>query len=174
MKVYHVGNKFDRKLGADGAVFEIDDNLCQCIIGLHDISQKEVHAVEEGKMTVALTYFDGIILLCVKIDDVLTFDIPFNMGLYNEFRLEDPGRFGYIMLVILVDNATNRIMAMRAVGFKNKFSRKLYELSKIQWEQRIEDYDAKLNKINFFVPADELLKHQVACNIFGGGVVEEV
>ena len=171
---YCVGDKFDKKLGGDGAILEINNNLCQCVIGLHNISKRELRAVEKGKITVTLTQVEDIIFFCLNIDDVLTFDVPFNMGLYNEFQLEDPGKYGYTMLIFLIDNATNRIKAMHAVGFKNKFSRKLYELSKIQWEHKLENYDVKLNRINFFVSTAELLKYQVACNIFGDGKVEEM
>lgn len=171
---YAVGEKFDKTMADDGAILEISDNLCQCIIGLHDISEQELRAVEKGKIVATLTHKEGIIFLCLNIGGILTFDIPFNMGLYDKFELEYPGDFGYTMIIFLVDNATNIIKAMHAVGFKNLFSKKLYELSKQQWEHKIENYDEKLNRINLSVPRVELLKNQVACNIFGGETIEEI
>ncbi len=172
---YAVGEKFDRTMDSDGAFLEIEDSLCQCVIGLHDITDEELRAVERGKVVATLSNIEDIIFLSLNFDDVLTFDIPFNMGLYDKFQLKYPGDYGYTMMIFLIDNATNTIKAMRAVGFKNKFSRKLYELSMNQWEHRIEDYDKKLEKILDYtsVSRAELVKNQIACNIFGGGTVEE-
>ena len=131
---FPVGDKFDKKIPHDGAIFEIHNNLCQCVIGLSNISKKEIAAVDRGKITFDLCYVDGIIFLCANFSGIMFFEMPFNMKLYDEFQLSDPGTNGYLMPVFLVDNETNTIMAMRGLGFKNEFSKKLYGFSK---EQRI-------------------------------------
>ncbi len=53
-----------------------------------------------------------IIFLNIIADGILYFDVPFNMGLYDKFQLENPKNFGYTTIIFLVDNATNRIAAM--------------------------------------------------------------
>ncbi len=41
------------------------------------------------------------------------------------------------MPIILVENRTNIIKAIRVIGFDAMFSKKLYELSKNQWENEM-------------------------------------
>lgn len=165
---YSVGGKFDRKMLQDGAIFEIHNNLCQCVIGLHNISEKEIAAVDRGKITFDLCYVDGIIFMCANFSEIMFFEMPFNMKLYDKFQLTDPGANGYLMPVFLVDNATNTIMAIRGLGFKNELSRKLYELSKEQWIKGVEDYNTKLAEIYLTYPRSKLLDNSTAHNVFGG------
>ena len=165
---YSVGGKFDKKMPQDGAIFEIQNNLCQCVIGLRNISKKEIAAVDRGKITFDLCYVNGIIFLCANFSEIMFFEMPFNMKLYDKFQLTDPGTNGYLMPVFLVDNETNTIMAMRGLGFKNEFSRKLYELSNEQWTKGVEDYNTKLEKTYLTHPRSKLLDNRIAQNVFGG------
>lgn len=95
-----------------------------------------------------LTSIDGILFVCLNIGGVLSFDMPFNMCLYDSFRLKEPDGHGFVMLVVLADQNTNEIKAMRVIGFDEPFSRKLYELCRKQWDEGIADYDARLQAVN--------------------------
>ncbi len=165
---YSVGEEFDRKMESDGAIFEIDDNICQCIIGLTNISPAEIEAVDKGRIEISLSYIDGVIYICASIDDILLFDMPFNMGLYEKFQLEEPENNGYLMPIFLVDNSTNIIKAIRVVGFNKEFSRKLYDFSKEQFENKITDYKARCTKIEKEYPTEKILQERLVFNVFDG------
>lgn len=92
------------------------------------------------------------------------------MALYKEFRLKDPGKQGYLMPMVLVDFETNIIKAMRVIGFKNEFSKKLYELSKHQWVKGVKDYDSKVIRLTETYSPKQLFENNVAYNVFGGAI----
>ncbi len=163
---YSVGEKYDKVLYRDGAVFETIQGMCFCSVGLTNISAREIQAVERGCIMVYLCEVDGIIFVCINIEGILFFDMPFNMCLYKEFALEKPKDSGYLMPIVLVENRTNIIKAMRVIGFDTMFSKKLYELSKKQWENTMTDYDRRLEKVLLKYPPYELLDKSVAWNRF--------
>lgn len=164
---YVVGEKFGREIG-EGCLFEIHDSLCSMTICLSNPSEAEIRAVERGKMRVVLSYVNEVIFLCVMFDDCLYYEAPFNMSLYSKFQLEPPGDMCYTMPVFLVDKETNILCAMRAVGFSNDFSGKLYQYSKKQWDNPIREYDHKLKCITEQYAMGKIMKHAVAVNVFGG------
>ena len=141
---YQVGKPYDKVMEQDGAVLEIHDNVCICSIGLTNVSAEEALAVERGELKLSLSYINGVIFLCVNVSDKLLFDMPFNVRQYDEFPLDEPGSGCFIMPIILEENRTNIIKAMRVIGLYNDFSKLLYELVKDQWEMRLPDYDARL------------------------------
>ncbi len=165
---YSVGDVFDIEMDGEGALFEVQDNMCKCVIGLNNISEKELQAVEKDGLAVKLIEYDDITFIGLQFNNVLQFDMPFNMGLYDKCQLKDPGSLGYTVLIFLLDNSTNRIMAMRAIGLNNDFSRKLYKLSVNQCENKIENYNQKLDNIYQSVSTEELLKNYISENVFGG------
>ncbi len=165
---YSVGSKIDRPLDDEGGMFEIQDNVCHCIMGMRNITEQEAEAVSKGKVTVALSDINGIIFVIVKIDDILAFDMPFNMGNYDEFQLKEPNKGGYLMPIVFVDVDTQIIRAIRLVGFKNDFCQKLYELSQKQWECRITDYNERVNNIYKNYPTQALFKQGLIFNVFEG------
>lgn len=164
---YIVGEKFGREIG-EGCLFEIHDSLCSMTICLSNPTETEIRAVERGKMRVVLSYVNEVIFLCVMFDDCLYYEAPFNMSLYSKFQLEPPGDMCYTMPVFLVDKETNILCAMRAVGFSNDFSGKLYQYSKKQWDNPIREYDHKLKCITEQYAMGKIMKHAVAVNVFGG------
>lgn len=164
---YSVGDKFGREL-EEGCRFEINDNLCSMTICLDKPRAEEIKAVERGVMRTVLSYVDGVIFLCVLFDDCLYYEAPFNMALYKQFQLKPPGNECYMMPVFLVDKETNILCAMRAVGFSNDFSSKLYQYSKMQWDNPIKEYDHKLQCITEQYAMGKIMKHAVAVNVFGG------
>ena len=164
---YSVGEKFGREID-EGCLFEINDNLCSMTICLSNPTEAEIRAVEQGRMRVVLSYVNEVIFLCVMFDDCLYYEAPFNMALYSQFQLQQPGGECYMMPVFLVDKETNILCAMRAVGFSNDFSRKLYQYSKKQWDNPIREYNHKLECITEQYAVGKIMKHAVAINIFGG------
>lgn len=168
MEKYVVGEKFGKDIGGEGCVFEINDNLCSMSICLENPRDEEIRAVENGVMRIALSYVKGIIFLCVSFDECLYYEAPFNMALYHKFQLEYPGINGYMMPIFLIDKDTNILKAMRAVGFTNDFSKKLYQYSKEQWKNPVKEYDWKLECILETHPMGEIIKSAVAVNTFGG------
>jgi len=170
---YVVGEKFGREL-EEGCRFEINDNLCSMTICLSNPTEAEIRAVERGKMNVVLSYVNEIIFLCIMFDDCLYYEAPFNMALYSQFQLREPGDECYMMPVFLVEKETNILRAMRAVGFSNDFSDKLYKYSKVQWDNPIREYDHKLECINEQYPMGKIMKHAVAVNVFGGTTDDKI
>ncbi len=165
---YSVGDVFDMEMDGEGALFEVQDNMCKCVIGLNNISEKELQAVEKGNISVKLIEYEGITFIGMQFDKVLQFDMPFNMGVYDKCQFEDPGNLGYTVLIFLLDNSTNCVMAMRAIGLNNEFSRKLYEISVNQCEHQIENYNQKIDNIYQSISTEELLKNYISENVFGG------
>lgn len=165
---YSVGEKYDKVMHRDGAVFETYQDMCFCSIGLSNASSREIRAVSEDCISVDLCETDGIIFVCISIGNVLSFDMPFNMCLYKEFSLKEPKGGGYLMPIILVENRTNIIKAIRVIGFDAMFSKKLYELSQNQWENGMADYDKKLAEVFLKYPTYALVDKSIACNKFGG------
>ncbi len=165
---YQVGKPYDKVMRCDGAVLEIHENLCMCSIGLTDVSMAEALAVERGKLKLSLTYVNGIIFLCVNVADRLLFDMPFNVCLYKEFPLDEPGDGSYVMPIILVENRTNIIKAMRVIGLYNDFSKTLYELVRDQWEMKLPDYDKRFEYTMKQYTPEELVRRSIACIEYGG------
>ena len=164
---YAVGEKFGREID-EGCLFEINDNLCSMTICLDKPRDEEIKAVERGVMRTVLSYVDGVIFLCVLFDDCLYYEAPFNMALYKQFQLKPPGNECYMMPIFLVDKDSNILCAMRAVGFSNDFSNKLYMYSKIQWDNPIRDYNKRVDSIMQRYLPKGIMRAAVAVNVFGG------
>lgn len=90
------------------------------------------------------------------------------MALYKQFQLKSPGKNGYMMPIFLVDKESNILCAMRAIGFNNEFSKKLYMYSKIQWDNPIRDYNRRLDFVRNRYQPKEVIRAAVAVNVFGG------
>lgn len=168
MTCYQVGKPYDKVMNRDGAVLEIHNNVCICSIGLTDISEAEMRAVERGGLNLSLTYINGIIFLCMNVGNRLLFDMPFNVCLYNEFPLEVPGDGCYMMPIILVENRTNIIKAMRLIGLYNDFCKALYSLVSDQWEMKLSDYDKRLDYTLKHYSPEDLTKRSIADIRYGG------
>lgn len=164
----HVGGKLEKKMPVEGAVFEIEDSICMCYISLKNPTRQEIDAVQNRAVDVRLTSVDGVLFVCLNIGGVLFFDMPFNMCLYDGFRLKEPAGYGYVMPIILTDQNTNEIKAMRAIGFDESFSRKLYELCRKQWDEGVTDYDAKLRAVNASYTTQQLMQKCCARFIANG------
>lgn len=154
----YVGGKLEKRMPVEGAVFEIEDSMCMCYISLENPTPQEIDAVQKQAVDVRLTSVDGVLFVCLNIGGVLFFDMPFNMCLYDGFRLKEPAGYGYVMPIILTDQNTNEIKAMRAIGFDESFSRKLYELCRKQWDEGVADYSAKLRVVNAKYTTQQLME----------------
>ena len=169
-KLYSVGEKFDGVLVGEGGTFETRDNMCECTITLSNITDEEIKAVDKGPIYVSLSYIEDVIFVNINLNNVMSFNMPFNMALYKEFRLKNPGKQGYFMPVFLVDVDSSIIKAMRVLGFKNEFSQKLYELSKQQWEKGAKGYDEKVTRLIGTYTPKQLFENNVVYNVFGGSL----
>lgn len=154
----HVGGKLEKKTPVEGAVFEIEDSMCMCYISLENPTRQEIDAVQNRAVDVRLTSVDGILFVCLNIGGVLFFDMPFNMCLYDGFRLEEPVGHRYVMLIVFADQRTNVIKALRGIGFDESFSRKLYELCRKQWNEGVADYDVRLQAVNANYTTQQLMQ----------------
>ena len=154
----YVGGRLEKKMPAEGAVFEIEDSMCMCYISLKNPTWQEIDAVQKQAVDVRLTSVDGVLFVCLNIGDALFFDMPFNMCLYYSFRLKEPVKSGFIMPIILADQNTNEIKALRTIGFDEPFSRKLYELCRKQWNKGVTDYSAKLRAVNANYTTQQLME----------------
>ncbi len=154
----YVGGKLEKKMPVEGAVFEIEDSMCMCYISLENPTPQEIDAVQKRAVDVRLTSVDGVLFVCLNIGGVLSFDMPFNMCLYDSFRLEEPAGHGYVMPIVFADQNTNVIKALRGIGFDEPFSRKLYELCRKQWYEGVADYDARLQAANVRYTTRQLMQ----------------
>lgn len=147
MTCFQVGQKFNGKILSEGAVFETDEYLNLCYIFLDTPSEREIKAVSSGEIKLDIIGYDEVIYFYFNADNILEFMASFNMCLYSNFNLIKPENRNYIMPIILVDRVTGNIKAMRVIGYDNKFSKKLYELLKTQWENGVSDFENKIKKV---------------------------
>lgn len=154
----HIGGRLERIMPEEGAVFEIEDSMCMCYISLTNPNKQEIDAVQNRAVDVRLTSVDGILFVCLNIGGILSFDMPFNMCLYDSFRLKEPVKCGYIMPIVFTDQRTNAIKALRVIGFDEPFSRKLYELCRKQWDEGVTDYSARLRTVNANYTTQQLMQ----------------
>ena len=161
---HHVGQVFDKKLGGDGAIFEMIEDMGYIYIGFTDISEEEISVINSGKLDISLSVIDGVVFITAVFDDQLIMDMPFYAGLYNEFNIKDPTPYGYTVPIIVMENRTNVIKALRVVGFDPAFSAKLYSLAKEQWENKLTDYDIRLHNILISYLPNEIIKAAIMKN----------
>lgn len=141
-----VGQKFDGKILSEGAVLNTDECFNFCYLFLDTPSEREIEAVSSGKITLTLRLEDEIIYFHMEANNILDFLAPFNMCLYDSFRIAKPDNQSYIMPIILVDTKTKIIKALRVIGYDNRFSQKLYELAHTQWVNGVSGFYGKIKK----------------------------
>ena len=84
-ELYSVGEKFERVLSGEGGTFETRDNMCECTITLSNITDEEIKAVDKGPIYVSLSYIEDVIFVNINLNNVMSFNMPFNMALYKKF-----------------------------------------------------------------------------------------
>lgn len=161
---YAVGEKYDKVMGKDGAIFEMYDGMTFINIGLTNMLESEKSLIGKGDLDVYLSIIEGIVFVVASFNDKLVFDMPFNAGLYDKFNFDKPSG-GYICPVIAIENSTNIIEAMRCIGFDAEFSRKLYEFSIKQRTEKIENYDERLKSIYSRYSPQDIIKFAIHKNI---------
>ena len=80
---------------------------------------------------------------------------------------KNPEPYGIYALMVAVDNDTNIIKALRAIGFDAKFSSNLYKFAKKQWEDKIPNYDERLASVYERYSPQDILRCAVAKNVVG-------
>ena len=162
-----VGDKYDKVMPGDGAIFEMYGQTCSINIGISNPTDEEVNLLSSGRLDIYLSVIEGIVFVTAKFGDGLIFDMPFNAGLYENFDFKNPEPYGIYALMVAVDNDTNIIKAMRAIGFDAKFSSKLYKFAKKQWEDKISNYDDRLASVYKRYSPQDILRNAVAKNVVG-------
>lgn len=163
---YYIGQKYDKVMKGDGAVFELVDDRGYINIGFTNMTDEEIAAIHCGTLDIHLSVIEGLVFITASFDDKLILDMPFNAGLYPEFNIENPAPGGYLVPIIAVDNRDNIIRALRVVGLDPEFSAKLYSFAKRQWEEKITNFDERLQSVyNRYNPKDiirfAMLKNKV-------------
>ena len=164
LNCYSVGEKYDKVMPGDGAIFEMFDEMSFINIGISNILESEKALLEKGKLDVYLSVIEGIVFIVASFDGKLVFDMPFNAGLYESFNFQKP-ESGYVCPIIIIDNSTNIIEAMRCIGFDIKFSQKLYDFAISQRENRIPNYDERLKDVYSRYSSEELIKFAIHKNV---------
>ena len=113
---YQVGEKYDKVMKTDGAVFEMYDQNGVISISVTNLTEDEIFALDAGQLDIYLSVIEGIIFVVAEFKDKFIFDMPFNYGLYEKFELENPAPYGFTVSVIAVEGIDNTIKAMRVVG----------------------------------------------------------
>lgn len=162
---YQVGEKYDKVMKTDGAVFEMYDQNGVISISVTNLTEDEIFALGVGQLDIYLSVIEGIIFVVAEFKDKFIFDMPFNYGLYEKFELENPAPYGFTVSVIAVEGIDNTIKAMRVVGLDSEFSQKLYMFTEKQWRNRIQNYDERLQSVYARYTSKDILKHAIAKNI---------
>ena len=162
---YHVGDKFNMKLNEDGAVFEAMDNQFMAVIGLTNITDEELSVFEKEPIDCRLSIIDGIIFISFVFGrQKIIINMPFNICLYSKFTLKNPYPYGYIIPIIIVENSTNIIKALRVLGWDNDFSFRFYKHCERQWAKGIDNYAYRLNEVYNKYSDIEILKRSFMVN----------
>ncbi len=161
---YCVGDKYDKVMKGDGAIFEMNEDKCFINIGFTDISEAEIQAISQGKLNIFLSVIEGVVFVSASFDNKLIMDMPFNAGLYPDFNIKNPAPFGYIVPIIAVDNRTNIIKAIRVVGFDAEFSAKLYAFAEKQWSDKITNHDERVESVYKRYSPTDIIKHAILKN----------
>ena len=164
MTCYKVGDKFDKVMGGDGAIFEMQNGMCFMYIGLTDMAEIEFDILSSNELDVYLSCIDDIVFISASFEDEMLFDMPFNAALYKEFDFDVPNGRGYLCPVFVIDNRTNIIKALRVVGLDAGFSEKLYELAMEQRKNGIDSYDERLDRISRMYSPRDIINRAVAKN----------
>lgn len=155
---YAVGDTYPKKMGGDGAIFEVTDGQCITTIGLTDISNEELTLLESEPLDCFLSVIDDIIFINFVFGRKMIFNMPFNACLYSEFTLKRRYPYGYFVPIIIIENRSNVIKAMRVVGWDNEFSLAFFDLCKIQRKKGVEHYEQRLQKVYDRYSEQEILK----------------
>ena len=152
---YAVGDRFDKNLGGDGAIFEIHDGMFNIVIGMSDFTDEEIATLESGALDVYLTVIEGVVFISAKFGESFIFDMPFNAGLYKDFDTDISEKTGLVGVIFVIDNNDNTIKAMRGYGFDPVFTKYLYKFANQQRKLEINNYDEHLKKVyERYTPAD--------------------
>lgn len=162
---YEVGEKYDKVMGADGAIFELYEDNGFISISMTNLTEEEISVLSAGKLDIYLSVIEGIVFVVADFKDKFIFDMPFNYGLYKEFRLKNPAPYGYTVPIVAVEGKDNVIKAMRVIGFDADFSRKLYTFAEKQWRNKMENYDEKLKSVYERYSAQDIIKYAIAKNV---------
>lgn len=120
-----------------------------CIVPTTQKSIQYRLAIEAGTIKIDLCYIEGIIFLCLNIEDVLIFRTPFHMAQYTEFQLIRPETYGcYHMIILLVDSDSKEIYAKRIIALEKKICSQFYQLAQHQWKHKLSNYGDKLIEIS--------------------------
>ena len=161
---YAVGDRFDKNLGGDGAIFEIHDGMFNIVIGMSDFTDEEISALESGALDVYLTVIEGIVFVTAKFGDSFIFDMPFNAGLYKDFDTDISEKTGLVGVIFVIDNNDNIIKAMRGYGFDPVFTEYLYKFAKQQRKMGIDNYDEHLKKVYERYTAADIINFAIGKN----------
>ncbi len=164
---YCVGQKYNKVMPGDGAIFELAGDKGYINIGFTDMTSEETATIESGKLDISLSVIEGLVFITANFEDKLIFDMPFNAGLYSEFNIEDPAPYGYMVPIVAVDNRDNVIKALRVVGLDPEFSAKLYSFAKKQWEDKISNFDERLQSVYSRYSTKDILRFAILQNKVG-------
>lgn len=168
---YQVGEKYDKVMVEDGAIFELYKDYGLISISMANLTDDEISALGAGQLDIYLSVIEGIVFVVAEFKDKFIFDMPFNYGLYEKFELENPDPYGIMVPVIAVEGSNNIIKAIRAVGLDPEFSRKLYMFAEKQWRNKIENYDERLKSVYARYSAKDIIGYAIAKNIVRRDVI---
>lgn len=157
-----VGKKFPLTEVREGAMMDLKDEGFILMIGLDNISEKEIMNFKKGELTIDLTFVNDIIFFVVDMEDLILSDIPFHVGYtrtdenISEILKRDKDEV-YQLHMFLVDTIDNTLKAIRFIGFTKEFSNVIEVIMNKQLETKFnkEDYNKELDNIyNKLSPTD--------------------
>ena len=144
---FAVGEKFNKVMKQDGAIIELYDDCFVIHVAFTDIRKHELFDFTNASPELYLSVIEGIVFVTAAFGESILCDMPFNVGLYKEFTLKDPGSNGFLIPAVLIENRTNIIKGLRVIGVDPKFGAQLYKAVKKQWDNPIPNYDERLKSV---------------------------
>ena len=132
--IVSVGKRYDCWKSPVEAFAQIEfcDSFWQVAVGFPYITSKEVHDFQYGAVTMSYAVIDGCLFFLFKFGAQNWMDAPYEprfCGKKFDFYKFEQG-MGAILNVIVVDNATGEVKAIRTLGLGNILSNHLHESCK--------------------------------------------
>lgn len=159
-----VGQKYPSELF--NGVYLDYDNIFTLYLFLPNLTKNEIDSIRNGKYRFALTEISNMLVFLYEFKNgILLSDTPFHFSLskrsINDLPNEIDTNAGFGLNVIAVDSATGIVQALRLITLGERFSNKLLEICKNQYQNPVDPTQHYINVQNLQsrYQAKQLLKY---------------
>ena len=164
MEQLKVGGKWSILAGrGEGTFFEVGPSGPMWIFYYNNPTDEEITDMSEGhRFEIRSMVRQGVLWVFVKCGEQPWAEAPYNPHLSKDPELEKINGYteGYLLTLILVDQADDTIRHIRAIGLGNRFSRQLYSDVKELIDAPFDEiaYDAARIAQQMAMSTDEMVK----------------